>query len=60
MLEAAVLAGAISLSLSALVAEALFLSHIFTPIRALLVLAVLTSVAALAPALPRARDAFIS
>lgn len=57
VLEAAVLTGAISLSLSALVAEALFLSHAFTPTRALLVLAVLTSVAALTPALPRAKNA---
>ncbi|NGO09053.1 hypothetical protein G5C60_15965 [Streptomyces sp. HC44] len=57
VLEAAVLTGAISLSLSALVAEALFLSHAFAPTRALLVLAVLSSVAALAPALPRAKNA---
>ncbi|WAZ25444.1 hypothetical protein STRCI_006945 [Streptomyces cinnabarinus] len=54
VLESAVLAGALSLSVSALVAEALFLGGVFTLTRALLVLALLTSVAALAPALPRA------
>lgn len=50
VLEAAVLIGAVSLSLSVLVVEVLFLSHLFTPTRALLILAVLTSVLALAPA----------
>ncbi|GGK84693.1 hypothetical protein [Streptomyces flaveus] len=55
ILEAAVVTGAISLAISVLVAEALFLGHAFTPVRALLVLAGLTSVAALASTLPRPR-----
>jgi hypothetical protein len=57
VLEAAVLVGAISLALSALVAEALFLTGVFTTTRALLILAILTSAAALTPALPRMRKA---
>lgn len=57
LVEAAVLTGALSLSLSALVAEALFLSHAFSPTWALLVLAVLSSLAALAPVLVRAKNA---
>jgi uncharacterized membrane protein YcaP (DUF421 family) len=57
LLEAAVVTGAVSLSLSALVVEVLFLSNLFTPTRALLVLAVLTSVLALAPARSRAKNA---
>jgi len=62
-LEAGVLAVLLSLALSALVAEALFLSHAFSADRALLVLASLTSVLALVPrpggtgrALPWYRD----
>lgn len=53
VLEAALVTGAVSLSLSALVAEVLFLSHAFTTARALMALAALTSVMALASALPR-------
>ncbi|MGW8886218.1 hypothetical protein [Streptomyces sp. NPDC055749] len=53
VLEAALVTGAVSLSLSALVAEALLLSHVFTTARALAALAALTSVMALASALPR-------
>lgn len=49
ILEAAVLALVVSMSLSVLVAEALFLSGTFTVRRALLVLAVVTSVLALLP-----------
>ncbi|SBT88087.1 hypothetical protein GA0115233_100131 [Streptomyces sp. DI166] len=49
VLEVTVLAGALSLSISALVAEALFLTEVFTPTRALITLAVITSAAALAP-----------
>lgn len=58
LVEAAVLTGALSLSLSTLVAEALFLSHTFSAARALLVLAVLSSAAALAPVLSRAKNPF--
>jgi hypothetical protein len=57
VLESAVLTGTISLALSALVAQALFLSNTFSPGRALLVLAVLTSAAALAPVLSRVKAA---
>ncbi|NUK05616.1 DUF1616 domain-containing protein [Streptomyces lunaelactis] len=49
LLEAAVLSVVVSLSLSVLVAEALFLSGTFTARRALLALAVLTSLLALVP-----------
>lgn len=48
-LETAVLALGVSMSLSVLVAEALFLSGVFTITRALLALAVLTSLLALLP-----------
>lgn len=48
-LEAAVLSVVLSLSLAVLVAEALFLSGVFTAGRALLALAVLTSALALVP-----------
>ncbi|MFJ9665087.1 hypothetical protein ACIRPP_10780 [Streptomyces sp. NPDC101219] len=54
-LEAALLTGAVSLSLSVLVAEALFLGHAFTPGRAVLILAAITSAAVLAAG-RRARD----
>ncbi|MGW1490327.1 hypothetical protein [Streptomyces sp. NPDC002402] len=49
VLEVAVLSVVLSLSLSVLVAEAFFLSGTFTARRALLALAVLTSVLALMP-----------
>ena len=49
LLEVAVLSVVLSLSLSALVAEAFFLTGTFTARRALLALAVLTSVLALMP-----------
>jgi hypothetical protein len=49
VLEPAVLSVVLSLSLSVLVAEAFFLSHTFTAGRALLALAVLTTVLAMAP-----------
>ncbi|MEU6528922.1 hypothetical protein ABZ869_07000 [Streptomyces sp. NPDC046928] len=49
VLAQAVLAGAVSVSLSALVAEALFLVGLFSPVRALLVLAALTSAMVLVP-----------
>jgi hypothetical protein len=49
LLEAFVLAVMLSLALSALVAEAFFLSDAFTPGRALLALAVITSALALTP-----------
>ncbi|MGW1749023.1 hypothetical protein ACWCRD_26100 [Streptomyces sp. NPDC002092] len=48
-LETAVLAPVVSMSLSVLVAEVLFLSGVFTITRALLALAVLTSLLALLP-----------
>ncbi|GAA2487747.1 hypothetical protein [Streptomyces longisporus] len=49
LLETAVLALVVSMSLSVLVAEALFLSGVFTVTRALLTLAVLTSLLAMLP-----------
>ncbi|GLW50061.1 hypothetical protein Stsp02_57220 [Streptomyces sp. NBRC 14336] len=49
LLESAVLAGAVSVAVSALVAEVLFLGEVFTPTRALLVLATLTSALTIAP-----------
>lgn len=49
VLESCVLAMVLSLTLAVLVAEALFLADAFTPARALLILAVLTSVLALLP-----------
>lgn len=52
LIESMVLTGAISIALSALVAEALYLGHVFTPSRALFALAVLTSASALASGLP--------
>ncbi|GGW96629.1 hypothetical protein [Streptomyces lomondensis] len=54
-LEFTVLTVALSIAFSTLVAEALFLTKASTPTRALLILAVLSSVLALAPALLRAR-----
>lgn len=48
-LESCLLAVVLSLTLSLLVAEALFLAHAFTLHRALLILAALTSVLALVP-----------
>ncbi|MFE9650473.1 hypothetical protein ACFYO0_41550 [Streptomyces sp. NPDC006365] len=48
-LESCVLAVVLSLAASVLVAEALFLGDVFTLVRALLILAVLTSVLALVP-----------
>ncbi|MFD5157229.1 hypothetical protein ACFWMJ_04025 [Streptomyces hawaiiensis] len=51
LLEGAVLTGAVGLSLTALVAEALFLSNAFTLTRALLILAILCSALALASVL---------
>lgn len=51
LLESVLLAGAVSVALSALVAEALFLVRVFTPERALLALALLTSAAVLASGL---------
>ncbi|MER5573869.1 hypothetical protein [Streptomyces massasporeus] len=51
LLEGALLAGAVSLSLTALVAEALFLTHTFTLTRAVLILAVLCSALVLASSL---------
>ncbi|MEV5101869.1 hypothetical protein ACFQ7G_29245 [Streptomyces massasporeus] len=50
LLESALLTGAVSLALTALAAEALYLSNVFTVTRALLVLAVLCSVLVLASA----------
>ncbi|MYS93094.1 MULTISPECIES: hypothetical protein [Streptomyces] len=56
-LEFAVLTVALSLALSTLVAEILFLTKASASTRALLILAVLTSVLALTPAPPRAKQA---
>jgi len=49
LLAQAVLAGAVSIALSALVAEALFLIGLFSPVRALLALAALTTAMVLVP-----------
>ena len=53
-LEAGVLTVAVSLAIGALVGEAFFLSHSFTTTRAIVVLAAITSAAALCP-IPRRR-----
>ncbi|EGX54533.1 hypothetical protein SZN_37486, partial [Streptomyces zinciresistens K42] len=58
LLESVTLAGAVSIALAALVAEVLFLVRVFTPERALLALALLTSAAVLASGLrPRGTPA---
>ncbi|WP_405593194.1 hypothetical protein [Streptomyces sp. NBC_01092] len=51
LLESVALTGAVSVAVSALVAEVLFVGQVFTPTRALLALAVLTSASVLASGL---------
>ncbi|MGW5637887.1 hypothetical protein [Streptomyces sp. NPDC003832] len=56
LLAPVVLAGAVSIALCALVAETLFVLGVFSPVRALLALAVLTSALVLTPRLRLPRN----